>query len=262
MRELLGIACVVVAAGCAQPETPSARIIAVTPSSERATSDIVPQFIAEGADGELRIEAMLFDRLVDEADSAVVDENTVELATPERLVAVIGDARVPLVGELFPVPGIKSPTVLWARYTATIADDGPLDLAIDFERADGTTLRSTMHVVAPFAVSALPESLKIGDRISFRVSPAPGADTWGSWDASCDATPDQTIYADDTSVHVAADGTGTLQLGSLRTSNADCAAHLRIRLYGGGAYDSAFGLDPTGTVSYQGTKLAVHISGL
>jgi hypothetical protein len=266
MRKSLGFALIAAASGCAQQVSPPSAVVAVTASDQRATGDLVPQFTAEAAAGELHVVAMLGDRLKMDAFPGP----SIQLTATEHLYAVIGTSRVPLVEELYAVPGFEGPTILWTRYVATVAVGDLQSFAIELDRADGTIVSSTVRLPARFAIASPPPSnIKTGDSVAFAISPVPGADSWGYWDAWCDATPSDLIvdgnYDD---VYVSADGQGRFQLGATRSNTSkDCAAQLRIRLYALGDYSPAFGsnVGPT-TVTHptglQDVEVGVHLWAL
>jgi hypothetical protein len=257
MRGIVGIALL---AGCAQQAAPSPPELFVTPSDQRATADIVPEFSIEAAAGEQYVLAILHDRL--ETDRII------QLAPTEHLFAVVGGGRVPLVEETYALPGYENPMLLATRYTRMLTTDAQR-VAIELDRADGSVLTSTINVPARFAISSPPPaSIKLGDTVTFAISPAPGADTWGYWDAWCDASPSALIYDGNAGgVYVGPDGQGTSQIGDVRygTSN-DCAAQLQIKLRALGDYDPAFGsntgpITSTHPMGLQDVEVGVHLWG-
>jgi len=265
MREMLGVALVATVSGCAQQVAAPAPVVAVTPSDQRATGDMVPDYYAEAAAGQLHVVAMLGDRLEQDAFPGP----SIQLAPTEHLYVVIGTTRVPLAEELYAIAGFENPSILWARYTATIAVDDPQQLAIELDRADGSVVTSTLKVPARFAVTSAPaSSVKMGDTVTFAIAPAPRADTWGTWDAWCNSAPTDLIYDgnyDD--IYVSAAGQGTFQLGAARSgTDQDCAAQLQLKLRALGDYAAEFG-QPTGPITtthpmgLQDVEVGVHLWG-
>lgn len=260
----MGATLIAAAAGCAQPEAAPNPLLAVTASDQRATSDIVPQFLAEALAGQIKVTALLGDRL--ERDE--LPGPSIRLTSTEHLFAVIGDTRVPLVEEQYPVPGFSG-SILWTRYVATIVGETQ-QFVIEFDRADGTVVTSTMRVPARFAITSAPSAdIKLGDTVTFVISPPPGANTSGYWDAWCDATPDELIYdANRGSVDVAADGQGRSQIGDVRYGTGkNCAAQLQIKLRGLGDYDPGFGSNvgpatSTHPMGLQDVDVGVHLWGI
>lgn len=257
MRGMLGFALL---AGCAQQAAPVPPEIFVTPSDQRATADMVPEFSIEAAAGEQHVVAILHDRL--ETDRII------QLTPTEHLFAVFGGGRVPLAEETYALPGYESPMLLATRYTLMLTTDAQ-QVGIEFDRADGSIVTSTVKVPARFVIaSAPPSDIKLGDTVTFAISPAPGADTWGYWDAWCDASPAELIYDGNAGgVYVAPDGQGNGQIGDVRygTSN-DCVAQLQIKLRALGDYDPAFGsnvgpITSTHPMGLQDVELGVHLWG-
>jgi hypothetical protein len=256
MREIMGI---VVLVGCGQQLGSDKPIIAVTPSNQRATSDIVPQFFADGSGSELNLDIQLFDRLEQDQDP----QPAIELSANEHLYAVVGQTRVRLIGELYPVPGFGAPSILWQRYTATIP--AAPEVAIEFARADGSVVTSTIDAPAAFVISSPPPpDMRMGDQVTFAISPAPDSQSWARWDAWCDATPDQLISSSGYDVvEVAADGEATTQLGVADYGYAtDCAAQLQVMVYAYGHYDPAFATTYVAPLARQQAQVGVHLWGI
>jgi hypothetical protein len=254
---MLGVALL---AGCAQQAVAPAPERFVTPSDQRATADIVPAFSNQAAAGEQHVVAILNDRL--ETDRII------QLTPTEHLFAVVGGGRVPLVEETYALPGFENPTFLATRYTTTLTTDAE-QVGIEFDRADGSIVTSTVKVPARFAIaSPPPPNIKLGDTVTFAISPAPGADSWGYWGAWCDTSPAQLITdGNNDQVYVAPDGRGNSQIGSVHFgTNNDCMAQLQIKLWALGDYDSAFGsrLGPvtsTHPIGLQDVEVGVHLWG-
>ncbi|MBV8757210.1 MAG: hypothetical protein JO257_08050 [Deltaproteobacteria bacterium] len=251
---------VVLLAGCAQQAMAPGAERLVTPSDQRAIADIVPAFSIEAAAGEQHVVAILNDRL--ETD------RTLELTPTEHLFAVVGGGRVPLVEETYELPGYENPVFLATRYTTTLTTDAR-QVRIEFDRADGSIVTSTLNVPARFAIaSPPPPNIKLGDTVAFSISPAPGAESWGYWEAWCDTNPNQLITdGNNDQVYVAPDGKGTSQIGGVRFgATNDCMAQLRIRLWALGDYDSAFGsrvgpVTSTHPMGLQDVEVGVHLWG-
>jgi hypothetical protein len=252
MRAMMMIAVVAAVSGCAEPAPEPPPMVLVTPSDQRATADIVPDFEADAASGTVHVVAMLDDRL----DGS----RSIELSSTEHLYAVIGSTRTPLVGELYLEP--SSAHVLWARYTATVPVGDIRYLSIEFDRADGTTVSSTITMPAEFTISGLPANIKMGDMVTFQVAPSPGVWTYGYWDAWCDATPTDIIsdgnYGE---VSVSPDGKGTYQFGEQKPSDKNCAGTIRVRLGGSGVYDPAFAPTSSAPVGYQAVTSSAQLWG-
>lgn len=260
---MLGVALVAAVSGCAQQAAAPMPVVAVTSSDQRATGDMIPDFYVEAAAGQLHVVAMLGDRLEQDAFPGP----SIELTSTEHLYAVIGTTRVPLAEQLYAIAGFENPSILWARYTATFAADDPQQLAVELDRADGSIATSILKIPARFAVSSAPASdVKMGDTVTFAISPAPSADTWGTWDAWCDSAPSELISdANYQDVHVSAEGQGTFQLGAPRTGTTqDCAAQLQLKLRALGDYAAEFA-QPTGPITsthpigLQDVEVGVHL---
>ncbi len=205
--------------------------LAATPSLDRGTTDLSPNFSSTTLGGQTTILAILGDRLL--AD--LLTHPTIELAPSEHLVAVVGGTRTALEEQIALVPGTD---VLHTQYTVILPINDPGTLVIELDRADGSILTSTLNVFAPFQFATPPpHEVTSGDLVSFTLTPAGGEARTGHWSTWCDATADSvyvSVYYSQVSVD--AQGNGILRYDI----HLDCDAHLRVLLDGGGSYDPKF----------------------
>jgi hypothetical protein len=204
-------------------DAPPADTMLVTPSSSRATSDLVvdASAISDGTRTTVTVELRARD-----------DGSSIELVDGDQLMARIGHVVVGMPERLY----TDVPRTTRARYQLAQDIGNPGTVMVELQRPDGSTPRITITVPPAFSVAApLPTEMVRYEHVAFSVDPAPGEDRFGT------ATFDGTDLAP-TGVYIDRFGQGSFVVGE---GDGKLAAPtdttLSLEVEADGTFDPAFG---------------------